>query len=162
MENTVEIVYEYSNEKFKKIADILEEQNIDFFTEIIKEEEGIIINDSILNENNRNYAFVLSVYEVELDMVVSILEANGVKLDRDMFRYEEDLQDIITDPPSSGKEYEPESVGDKVKDSTITKHFLFGSIWLFGGLSLTAMDLGYVFIGAILYGGYRIIRGITD
>jgi hypothetical protein len=50
---------------------------------------------------------------------------------------------------------------EKIEKPAVAKEFLIGALWIVAGLSLTAADLGFVFWGAIVYGGFRIFRGIT-
>jgi hypothetical protein len=39
--------------------------------------------------------------------------------------------------------------------------FIWGAIWLIGGLALTLGDTGAIFYGAIIYGAFRIISGVV-
>lgn len=41
------------------------------------------------------------------------------------------------------------------------KDLLYGSLWCAGGLILTFAHIGYVFWGAIVFGGYQMIRGLV-
>lgn len=40
------------------------------------------------------------------------------------------------------------------------RDILWGSVWCIGGLIATIADFGYVFWGAIVFGGIQLIRGI--
>ncbi len=40
------------------------------------------------------------------------------------------------------------------------KDILFGALWLFGGLVATLADTGYIFWGAIVFGGFQVLKGI--
>ena len=37
---------------------------------------------------------------------------------------------------------------------------LYGALWFFGGLVLTIADTGYIWWGAMLYGVYKMFRGM--
>jgi hypothetical protein len=39
------------------------------------------------------------------------------------------------------------------------RDMIWGSIWCLGGLILTIADTGYIFWGAIIFGGYQFISG---
>lgn len=38
----------------------------------------------------------------------------------------------------------------------------YGMLWCMGGLVLTVMDFGYIFWGAIVFGGIQFFRGLID
>jgi hypothetical protein len=42
------------------------------------------------------------------------------------------------------------------------KDMLHGGLWCVGGLALTLADVGFVFWGAILFGGIQFIKGVTN
>jgi len=39
---------------------------------------------------------------------------------------------------------------------------LWGAVWCMGGIIATAADFGYIFWGAIVFGGFQLIRGISN
>ena len=39
---------------------------------------------------------------------------------------------------------------------------LHGGLWCIGGIALTVADIGFVFWGAILFGGIQFIKGLTN
>lgn len=39
---------------------------------------------------------------------------------------------------------------------------LWGAVWCMGGIIATAADIGYIFWGAIVFGGYQLIKGISN
>ena len=42
------------------------------------------------------------------------------------------------------------------------KDMLYGALWCVGGIALTAAHVGYVFWGAIIFGGYQFIKGAMN
>jgi hypothetical protein len=48
------------------------------------------------------------------------------------------------------------------KKAQAKKDILYGGLWCIGGIALTVADVGFVFWGAILFGGIQFIRGITS
>jgi hypothetical protein len=42
------------------------------------------------------------------------------------------------------------------------RDIIFGSLWCFGGIILTAAHIGFIFWGAIVFGGIQIIRGLIS
>ncbi|TNE79101.1 MAG: hypothetical protein EP332_12180 [Bacteroidetes bacterium] len=46
-------------------------------------------------------------------------------------------------------------------DSTGTKDVIIGGLWFLGGLIFTIADVGYIFYGAIIFGGIQMIGGIA-
>jgi hypothetical protein len=38
----------------------------------------------------------------------------------------------------------------------------FGSLWLAGGLILTFAEIGFIFWGAIVFGGIQLFKGISN
>ena len=93
MGRIVEILFENNKERFKKSLEILEKCDIAFFTEIVKEGEGLGFNESIISVGVSNLVFVLSIYEEDLERAIIELEENGIKLSKEMFKYEEDEMD---------------------------------------------------------------------
>ncbi len=39
---------------------------------------------------------------------------------------------------------------------------LWGAVWCMGGIIATAADFGYIFWGAIVFGGFQFLRGISN
>jgi hypothetical protein len=39
---------------------------------------------------------------------------------------------------------------------------IYGTLWCVGGIILTVADFGYIFWGAIVFGGYQLIRGLIN
>jgi len=48
------------------------------------------------------------------------------------------------------------------KKAQAKKDMLHGGLWCLGGLALTLADVGFVFWGAILFGGIQFIKGVTN
>ena len=49
---------------------------------------------------------------------------------------------------------------DSDEDSGATKDILVGGLFFFGGLIATIADFGYIFYGAIIFGGIQFFRGL--
>jgi hypothetical protein len=43
-----------------------------------------------------------------------------------------------------------------------SKDILFGALWCGGGLALTLSETGYIFYGAIIYGGFQMLKGFIN
>ena len=48
------------------------------------------------------------------------------------------------------------------KKAQAKKDMLHGGLWCVGGLALTLADVGFVFWGAIIFGGIQFIKGVTN
>jgi hypothetical protein len=48
------------------------------------------------------------------------------------------------------------------KRAQAKKDMLHGGLWCIGGLALTMADIGFIFWGAILFGGVQFIKGLTN
>lgn len=42
------------------------------------------------------------------------------------------------------------------------KDMLHGGLWCVGGLALTLADIGFIFWGAIIFGGIQFLKGLTS
>lgn len=58
----------------------------------------------------------------------------------------EDLQEQIT----------------KLKKEKARKDMLYGGLWLAGGTILTLSNIGFIFWGAIIFGGIQFFRGVAN
>lgn len=47
------------------------------------------------------------------------------------------------------------------KQSAANKDMIWGAVWCVGGIIATLANLGYVFWGAIVFGGFQFFRGIA-
>jgi hypothetical protein len=50
----------------------------------------------------------------------------------------------------------------EAKKAQAKKDILHGGLWCIGGIALTVADIGFVFWGAILFGGVQFIKGLTN
>jgi len=48
------------------------------------------------------------------------------------------------------------------KKEDANKDMLYGALWCIGGLIATISDFGYVFWGAIVFGGIQFIKGVVN
>ena len=48
------------------------------------------------------------------------------------------------------------------KKTRANKDILYGSLWCVGGTILTLSDTGFIFWGAILFGGIQLIKGLIN
>lgn len=56
-------------------------------------------------------------------------------------------------------------IEDKItreKRKEANKDILWGAIWCFGGLICTFSNVGFIFWGAIIFGGIKLIKGIVN
>jgi hypothetical protein len=50
----------------------------------------------------------------------------------------------------------------KAKKTRAGKDILYGSLWCVGGTILTVADTGFIFWGAIVFGGIQLIKGLVN
>ncbi len=48
------------------------------------------------------------------------------------------------------------------KKKRASKDILWGAIWCVGGIVATAAEIGYIFWGAIVFGGIQLVRGLIN
>jgi hypothetical protein len=63
---------------------------------------------------------------------------------------------------ASGVVRELEGPIREAKKAQAKKDILHGGLWCIGGIALTVADIGFVFWGAILFGGVQFIKGLTN
>jgi hypothetical protein len=49
-----------------------------------------------------------------------------------------------------------------VENTQAHKDMLYGGLWLVGGIVFTYADIGYIFWGAIVFGGYQFFKGVSN
>ncbi len=42
------------------------------------------------------------------------------------------------------------------------KDVLYGALWCFGGIAATVADIGFIFWGAIIFGGIQLVKGLMN
>lgn len=50
----------------------------------------------------------------------------------------------------------------QAQNKAAKKDLLHGALWCVGGLALTLADIGFIFWGAIIFGGIQFIKGLTN
>lgn len=50
----------------------------------------------------------------------------------------------------------------KAKNERATKDMLYGALWCMGGTVATVANIGFIFWGAILFGGIQFIKGLVN
>ena len=48
------------------------------------------------------------------------------------------------------------------KKSQAIKDMQYGALWCVGGIVMTVADVGYIFWGAIVFGGYQFLKGAMN
>jgi hypothetical protein len=48
------------------------------------------------------------------------------------------------------------------KKERANKDMLYGALWCIGGIIATVADIGLIFWGAIVFGGYQFFRGLSN
>jgi hypothetical protein len=48
------------------------------------------------------------------------------------------------------------------KKERANKDMLYGALWCIGGIIATVADIGFIFWGAIVFGGYQFFRGLSN
>ena len=90
------------------------------------------------------------------------LLANGNKSGADVERLLM-LKGLAADEASAiVRELENENPIQNTQKAQAKKDMLHGGLWCIGGLALTLADVGFVFWGAILFGGIQFIKGVTN
>jgi len=50
----------------------------------------------------------------------------------------------------------------KAKNTAANKDLIYGALWCIGGLVATSAEIGYIFWGAIVFGGYQFLKGLIN
>ena len=50
----------------------------------------------------------------------------------------------------------------EIKNIPARKDILYGMLWCTGGIVLTIADVGFIFWGAIVFGGFQMFKGISS
>ncbi|WP_207429122.1 hypothetical protein [Pedobacter sp. SYSU D00535] len=51
---------------------------------------------------------------------------------------------------------------EKARKDRAKKDMLYGALWCVAGLALTLADTGFIFCGAIVFGGIQFFKGVTN
>ena len=51
---------------------------------------------------------------------------------------------------------------NKAKKDGANKDMLYGALWCVGGIIMTVADVGFIFWGAIVFGGYQFLKGAMN
>ena len=51
---------------------------------------------------------------------------------------------------------------DAARKERARKDMLYGGLWCVGGIVMTLADVGYIFWGAIVFGGIQLFRGMAN
>lgn len=74
-----------------------------------------------------------------------------------------DLTDLQIKLPSSAKPINPQFEEEKIITKEKAKRdMLFGALWCVGGIIATLADIGFIFWGAIVFGGIQFFRGLIN
>lgn len=57
--------------------------------------------------------------------------------------------------------YQVKQAFAEAKKSRAKKDILYGALWCIGGTILTIANIGFIFWGAILFGGIQLIKGLV-
>lgn len=50
----------------------------------------------------------------------------------------------------------------EAKKENAKKDILYGALWCVGGIVLTISGVGFIFWGAIIFGGYQFLKGVIN
>tara|TARA_B100000787_G_C16089291_1_gene248153 strand:+ start:180 stop:686 length:507 start_codon:yes stop_codon:yes gene_type:complete len=50
----------------------------------------------------------------------------------------------------------------KAKNTDANNDLIYGALWCIGGIVATAAEIGYIFWGAIVFGGYQFLKGLIN
>ena len=123
--------------------------------------EGVGIPAVLLNQKDSSYGFgefVLWVPEHELERAqIELGLRPGSELSIGAAGSDESERTQI-EPDQHG-------VGAPLNDAERSKQrgrdILYGALWIAGGTALTLADTGYIWLGAIFFGGYQMLSGIV-
>ena len=51
---------------------------------------------------------------------------------------------------------------NKIRKEQANKDMLYGALWCVGGIVMTVSDVGPIFWGAIVFGGYQFLKGAMN
>ena len=76
--------------------------------------------------------------------------------------FEDECPDITVDLKASIADFatDEEKKQEAIK-AKAEKDILYGSLWCFGGVIGTMADIGFIFWGAIVFGGIQLVQGLT-
>ncbi len=58
--------------------------------------------------------------------------------------------------------YEVEQQTNKIKNEAANKDMLWGAVWCIGGTIGTLANTGFIFWGAIIFGGIQFFKGVSN
>ncbi len=50
----------------------------------------------------------------------------------------------------------------EIENTPARKDMIYGALWCIGGIVFTISDVGYIFWGAIVFGGVQFLKGLTN
>lgn len=129
---------DYNNEVIDIVFDVLQERGYS------KEE----ILGNIKRAKEEEYIYTLAYEsllkkEMGQEETIKLLEENGV----DRARAEQIVNEILL-------------YSKKENEKSGNRDMLYGAIWLIGGIIATVADFGFIFWGAIVFGGIQFFRGV--
>lgn len=67
------------------------------------------------------------------------------------------LPEEVESEPTTEEDMEKQ----EIRNDKAEKDMLYGGLWFVGGLLGTTADIGFIFWGAILFGGFQFVRGLS-
>ncbi|MCR9152481.1 MAG: hypothetical protein NXI09_00095 [Bacteroidetes bacterium] len=83
-------------------------------------------------------------------------------LSSDLPAFEDKCEDFKKDETIKERQAVAESIEEERDTSSAKNDVIWGAVWCAGGLIATLADLGYVFWGAIVFGGFQLIKGLSN
>ena len=107
------------------------------------------------NQENNNANLVNEIYDYAANLLVNKnMNAEDVKkalIDKGV---DDKSSSIVVDNLT-------QQINDSKKEQA-KKDMIYGAMWCVGGVILTVAQVGFIFWGAILFGGYQFIKGVVN
>ena len=124
-----------------------------------RQKEVLFFVEKFKNNTNEDIAEIISKYKnyklasVEAALIIS--RQRGSISDEEKEKLLSQMEKFFL-----SKNVEHEVKNQKEKEDA-KKDMIFGALWVIGGIIATTADFGYIFWGAIVFGGFQFIRGLV-
>ena len=133
-----------------------------FRAELLKNAlEGVGIPAVLLNQKDSSYGFG------EFALWVPGNEVERAQIELGLHLGSELPTGALGSDESERTQFEPDEHGveaplnDDERSRQGGRDILYGALWMAGGTALTLADTGYIWLGAIFFGGYKMLSGIV-
>ena len=94
---------------------------------------------------------------IAIEAAESEIKYREIDIDNDKYREIKENYRI----EKENQDYFEEQIKNENKENS-NKNMIYGALWCVGGIVATVSDIGYIFWGAILFGGIQFFNGMTN